>query len=371
MTLRNWLQFPHNPWSFRHMRELFPTGEVGTGGRTPSKLATGPRLDVERLTFKDADGQDVTAGDYFRREFVDGFIVLHRGRVVFENYYASMKPGDRHLWQSMTKSFTGLMAEVLIEKGKLDPSRTAESYVPELQGTPWGQATLRQLLDMEVNVEEPSTRAAELPPDFWSKAHFLETLKTSGAVQKGPNGATWFYTNNAPQTVGLVLAKVSGKSWHALAQELVWDKLGAQSSADIWLDTQAQAAAAGGFSSTLRDAARFGQMMVDEGRVGDRQVVPASVIRRLRQNAGNATRTAQGNVLMLRQRPDMAYKSYWYQDSGPSGTLEALGIFGQHLHANPAERIVIVQFGSYTGPGPNPLHWTRLVAAIRKALVQK
>jgi CubicO group peptidase (beta-lactamase class C family) len=353
------------------MRELFPTGEVGTGGRTPSKLATGPRLDVERLTFKDADGQDVTAGDYFRREFVDGFIVLHRGRVVFENYYASMKPGDRHLWQSMTKSFTGLMAEVLIEKGKLDPSRTAESYVPELQGTPWGQATLRQLLDMEVNVEEPSTRAAELPPDFWSKAHFLETLKTSGAVQKGPNGATWFYTNNAPQTVGLVLAKVSGKSWHALAQELVWDKLGAQSSADIWLDTQAQAAAAGGFSSTLRDAARFGQMMVDEGRVGDRQVVPASVIRRLRQNAGNATRTAQGNVLMLRQRPDMAYKSYWYQDSGPSGTLEALGIFGQHLHANPAERIVIVQFGSYTGPGPNPLHWTRLVAAIRKALVQK
>ncbi|WP_293857559.1 serine hydrolase [uncultured Alsobacter sp.] len=368
VTLRNWLVFPFNRWAFRHVRELFPTGEVARTAETASRLRRGEALAVDQIRFEAADGKTVTAAEHFRREFIDGFIVLHRGRLVYEGLFSSMQASDRHLWQSMTKSFTGLLAEILIEQGKLDPARTAADYVPDLRGTPWGAATLRHLLDMEVNVEEPSTRAAELPPDFWSKAHFLDALRDSGATQKGPNGTAWFYTNNAPQTVGLVMAKVTGQSWHGLARDLVWAPLRTEASGDIWLDTQGQAAAAGGFSSTLRDAARFGQMMADGGKVGGRQVVPAAVIERLGASAGNAARTAAGNVLMLRQQPKMSYRSYWYQVNDGTRAIEGLGIFGQHLHVNPAERLVIVQFGSFTGPGPDPRNWTRLVEAIRAAL---
>lgn len=367
VTLENWLTFPLNRWAFRNMRALFPTGAIAPAGAAAA-LAPGKPLDVAALRFPDAAGTAVTAEDYFRREFIDGFIVLQGGRIVYERYFSGMRPDEAHLWQSMTKSVTGLLAEMLIAEGVLDPARTAGDYVPEIAGTVWGRASLRDLLDMAVNVEEPSTRAAELPRDFWSRVNFLAALRAPDARQAGPNGSVFFYTNSAPTTIGLVMTKVTGKSWHQLAGEMLWSKLGAEQEANVWLDRDGQAAAAGGLSSTLRDAARLGAMLAQGGRFNGRQVVAPAVIARLREPAGNSALTAKGNVLMLRQRPAMSYRSYWYQVNDGHGSLEALGIYGQHMYVNPALDVTIVQLGSFTGPAPDPRNWTALVAAIIAAL---
>lgn len=367
VTLQNWLQFPLNRWAFRNMRALFPTGAVVRGGAV-AMLGQGDGLDVPALSFPDAEGKSITASSYFRREFIDGFIVLHKGKVVYEGYFSSMRADELHLWQSMTKSVTGLLAEMLIEEGQLDPKKTAGDYLPEIAGTVWGKARLRDLLDMAVDVREPSTRAAELTAGFWSDVNFLAGLKAPGAEQAGPNGSVFYYTNSAPTTVGLVMTRVTGKSWHQLASELLWSSLGTESEANIWLDKEGQGAAAGGLSSTLRDAARLGQMIVQRGRYNGTQIVPEAVIDRLRQSNGNSGLTAQGNVLMLRQQPRMSYRSYWYQVNDGTGALEALGIYGQHMHLDPANDITIVQLGSFTGPAPDPRNWRALVDAITAAL---
>ncbi len=367
VTLQNWLDFPFNRWAFRNMRALFPTGVVAPGPQA-LPLPAGTPLDVAALHFTDGAGRDTTAAEYFRRDFVDGFIVLHKGAVVYEGYFSSMQPENLHLWQSMTKSVTGLLAEMLIAEGTLDPAKPAGDYIPEIAGTVWGKATLRELLDMVVDVREPSTRAAELPADFWSRVNFLASVRAPGAEQAGPNGGVFYYTNSAPTTVGLVMTKVTGKSWQQLASDMLWSKLGSDHEANIWLDRDGQAAAAGGLSSILRDAARFGQMLARGGLWNSKQVVPPAVIEHLRQDAGNAVLAAQGNVLMLRQRPGMSYRSYWYQVNDGKGSLEALGIYGQHMHINPVDDITIVQLGSFTGPAPDPRNWTALVGAITAAL---
>lgn len=363
VTLRDWLTFPKNRWAFRHMQSLFPTGPVQRDG-APAALAEGTPLDVAALTFTDGEGRKAKAADYFANENVDGFIVLHHGRIVYESYFDGMRPSQPHLWQSMTKSLTGLMAETLAAEGKLDLSRTAASYAPEIAETVWGKATLRNLLDMEVGADEPSTRAAQMPPDFWSKANFLAALKDPAVKPAGENGKTWYYTNSAPQTVGLAMTKATGRSWHDLAQEMFWSKLGAQADGNIWLDTDGQAAAAGGFSSTLRDAARFGEMIAARGKVGEQQVIPAAVVETIFRKNGNSGLTKRGNVAMLVQRPEMSYRSYWYQVNDGSGAVEALGIFGQHMYVNPTARVTIVQFGSYREAAVPPMNWTRLSEAI-------
>lgn len=367
VTLKNWLEFPFNRWAFRNMRALLPTGSVSPGG-PGMPLTAGAPLAVEALHFTDASGKDISAAEYFQREYVDGFIVLHKGRIAYEGYFSSMQPSELHLWQSMTKSVTGLLAEMLIAEGKLDPAKPAGDYVPEIAGTVWGKATLRDLLDMAVDVREPSTRAAELPPDFWTRVNFLASLREPGAEQAGPNGGVFYYTNSAPTTVGLVMTKVTGKTWQQLAGEMLWSKLGSETAANIWLDRDGQAAAAGGLSSTLRDAARFGEMVARGGAWNGQQVVPEAVIAHLRQDAGNAALAGRGNVLMLRQRPGMSYRSYWYQVNDGKGSLEALGIYGQHMYIDPADDITIVQMGSYTGPAPDPRNWSALVGAITLAL---
>jgi CubicO group peptidase (beta-lactamase class C family) len=373
VSLQNWLGFPHNRWAFRNMQALFPTGAIPRGEGGVRALVKSRALNVETLSFKDADGQTTTVADYFKREHVDGFIVMHKGFIVYEGYFSSMKPTDQHLWQSMTKSVTGLLAEMLIHQGKLDANKPAGEYVPEITDTVWGKATVRELLNMAVAAKEPSTRAAELPADFWAQANFLESLKDSAVTQDGSNGRLFYYTNSAPQAVGLLMTKVTGKAWHQLAHEMIWSKLGSEREAHIWLDRDGQAAAAGGLSTTLRDAARFAEMLRNDGRFNSQQIVPKAVIASLRSsNAANPpANTSQGNVAMVKLRPEMSYKSYWYQANDGVGSTEFLGIFGQHLLINPAEQLSIVQFGSFTGPGPNALNWTGAMKAITTAVAKR
>ena len=373
VSLQNWLGFPQNRWAFRNMQALFPTGAILRGDGSVRTLAPGRPLDVESLSFKDADGNAITVGAYMKREHVDGFIVMHKGLVVYEGYLSSMKPSDQHLWQSMTKSVTGLMAEMLIHQGTLDANRAAGDYVPEIKDTVWGKASLRDLLNMAVAAKEPSTRAAELPADFWSKADFLESLKDPEVAQDGTNGRLFYYTNSAPQAIGLVMTKVTGKTWHQLAHEMIWSRLGVERDANIWLDRDGQAAAAGGLSTTLRDAARFAEMLRNEGRYNGRQIVPKAVMASLRSSTGAnpASSTSQGNVAMLKLRPAMSYKSYWYQANDGKGSSEFLGIFGQHMLISAADQISIVQFGSFTGPGPNALNWAGATKAITAALANR
>jgi hypothetical protein len=171
--------------------------------------------------------------------------------------------------------------------------------------------------------------------------------------------------------IGLVMSKVTGQSWHELARERVWSKIGAESEANIWLDTEGQGAAAGGMSSTLRDAARFAELVRNGGKIGQTQVVPAAAIAAIRAPAGNAGAAAVGNVALLKVRPGMSYKSYWYRVNDGKGSLEALGIFGQHIYVNPKDGITIVQLGSFTGPGPNPKNWSAAEQAIIAALAER
>jgi CubicO group peptidase (beta-lactamase class C family) len=108
--------------------------------------------------------------------------------------------------------------------------------------------------------------------------------------------------------------------------------------------------------------------MRNGGRVGTEQVVSPAAIAALRQSADNSAAAAVGNVALLRVRPGMSYKSYWYQVNDGKGSLEALGIFGQHIYVNPTDAITIVQLGSFTGPAPDPKNWSGVQQAIVSAL---
>uniref|UniRef100_A0A7S2QTM3 Beta-lactamase-related domain-containing protein n=1 Tax=Chlamydomonas chlamydogama TaxID=225041 RepID=A0A7S2QTM3_9CHLO len=381
VTLSNWLVFPYNRWSFRNIHTLFPTGTLRSRGKVKQLAYSRKQIDVEKLTLVDSNGQNITGKQYLADEYVDGLIVLSKGKVVYEKYLASMQPYETHLWQSMTKGMTGLLAEMLIANGTLDASKTAGDYVADIKDTPWGKATLRSLLDMEVNVNESSTKAADQSSSLWSNLRIMDYFFLNSTVQAGPNGAAWHYSNMAPQAIGLVMTNVTRKSYYQLAQDLIWSKIGAESDANVWLDKDGQAASAGGLSTTLRDAARYAEVL-RTGKSGRIRVIPERVLKYLRKNAGNSNITRAGNVLMLQQNPNMSYRSYWYQVNDGTGSLQALGIYGQHMLINPKDQLVIVQLASYTSSGPNPKDWTdlaetvtsavrmqRLAAAIRKNLM--
>ena len=64
--------------------------------------------------------------------YTDGFLVLHDGQVVTEQYPTGM-PADRtHLLMSVSKSFIGCVIGILADRGVIDVSAAVDYYVPEL-----------------------------------------------------------------------------------------------------------------------------------------------------------------------------------------------------------------------------------------------
>ena len=147
----DWDRPPWNRWSFQHVRELLPTAEVWRGNGPTSLLSQLP-MDLGGIEFERVDGVPTTLETFLDDTYTDGFLVLHRGRILCERYFNGMNERTLHLSQSVAKSVTAAAAGCLVAKGLLDPAAQVTHYLPELGATAYQGATLQQVLDMTSGV---------------------------------------------------------------------------------------------------------------------------------------------------------------------------------------------------------------------------
>ncbi len=347
------LRPPYMRWAFRHAREMSATAGIRHAAQ-PLTLDGQPGTELDGTTFTVA-GKTISVADYLRDTHTDGFIVLHQGRIVYERYLAGFGPYQPHIWASMTKSVTGLLAAMLIEQGKLDPQARLAAYVPELAGNPFGEATVQQNLDMEVPVGYPEG----LPPDLGlfgavgivprkpdapdTIYDFLKVVHATGQPDHSANGGVWYYQNGSPEAVAWALRRITGKSWSQLVTETIWSRL-ADDDAYVQVDRLTTEMASGGMNSTLRDAARFAEA-VRRAAAGDGSggISPAAVRIALKP-ATNQARFARGNTTP--GRDGYGYRHYWFQRNDGDGSVEASGRFGQKIYINPAKGLTVVKFSA-------------------------
>lgn len=357
-------KFPRTRWSFSHMRELMPTAEVwrGTG-----KVHVFPRAEqkLDDVSFTDMDGQPRTWAEALAKTWTDGVVVVHRGRIVYERYFGALSPERPHLAFSVTKSFVGTLAAMLVDEGRLDPSAGVTRYVPELANTAYGDATVRQVMDMTVGVQysenytDPKAEiyaymvaAGFLPPPPGvvgsdSIYDFLRTLQKSGE-----HGEAFAYKTVNTDVLAWVVQRVSGQSLPQLISARIWQKLGAEHSAYILLDRTGTASGGGGLNTSLRDLARVGEMMRLKGRFNGQQIVPAAVVAGIAAGADKAKFARAGYATL----PNWSYHDMWWVSD--EGYFMARGIFGQAIYIDPLHEVVIARFGSHplaSNPVQDPL----------------
>ena len=149
VSRRHFYRFPQLRWSFSHWRELFPTADIARGTRPVSALPRAARADLDAVTFVPlGGGTTLTWAQSLAANYTDGIVVLHRGRIVYERYFGALRPDGRHIAHSVTKTFFGTIAAALVAEGKLDPVAPVTRYVPELRDSAFGDATVRQVMDM-------------------------------------------------------------------------------------------------------------------------------------------------------------------------------------------------------------------------------
>lgn len=357
ITPLNWDQPGHAAWSFSHMRRLFPTAPVARGAGPVAALPQAPQ-DIDRLPLARDDGSGMALLDFLRASDTNGFIVLHRGRVIYERYFNGFEPEDAHLAMSVSKSVAGDLMGILVAEERIDPAAPIAHYIPDLKATGYAGATVQHVLDMQTGV-----RFIEDYYDLDSDAFKID-IACGWKPQRNPDdpislydmirgvkperahGEYFTYRSADTDLLGWLMETVTGTDLADLLSDRLWSKLGTEHDAYYALDKVGTALADGGFCASLRDFARFGQMQLDQGLFNGHQIVPADWVRRTRRGDPSKFRTEPYKT----QMPKGAYSHQWWVRDPDAGVQLARGIFGQMIYVDPPNEMVVVKLSTWPTP---------------------
>ena len=181
--------------------------------------------DLGRFEFTDFTGKKRNLAQFLEDQHIDALVLWSHGKLRQEIYRNGETARTRHLMMSVTKSFTGLVAEMLIAEGKLDETKQITDYVPELKGSAYDGATLRNLMNMEIGIDfseiydDPNSTIFQfsyaagfrpVPPGvkaFPSLYEFLPSLR-----KKGEHGKDFHYVTANSEVLGWVIEKVQASA---------------------------------------------------------------------------------------------------------------------------------------------------------------
>ena len=194
----DFFSFPKLRWVVCHFRELMPTVAVARGpeGFRPLERAIDEGIGAVEFTPL-GGGEPMTWDEAFDANYTDGVIVLHRGRVVHERYAGCLDERGMHGAMSVTKSLTGLLAETLVAEGALDEDALVREVVPELEGSAFGDATVRQVMDMTTALSY-SEDYSDPDADVWTYSAAASTLPKPEGYE-GPRGYFEFLQTVEPE----------------------------------------------------------------------------------------------------------------------------------------------------------------------------
>lgn len=360
VTLKNFMAPPYNRWAFQHIRELVPTRDVYRGDGPVVALGESP-LPLDELEFTLHDGSTIDLPTWLDESRTDAFLVMHKGRIVYERYMNNMVPYRQHQMFSATKSLIGTMTLMLIDEGRIDPERMLASYIPELEGSAFGDATVQQVLDMTTSI---SFNEDYVDPnaDIWQYGVLFGLWGSPAADYDGPDsiytylptlqkgesehGYAFHYVTPNTDVLGWLNSRITGKGPAALLSERIWQRLGTERDGYFWLGLEGAAMAGGGLNITARDAARFGQMILQGGRYNGQQILPAAVAERILQ-PGNREVFNKYYEDPWYEHVGYAYHDQWWTFNNPHKAVSAIGVHGQFIYIDPVAQMVVVKQSSH------------------------
>ncbi|GAA3972057.1 hypothetical protein GCM10023085_62870 [Actinomadura viridis] len=288
--------------------------------------------------------------------------VLRDGKLAGEWYFGGTEATTTQNVWSATKSITSVLVGIAQDDGALRVDDSASKWIEEWKGTPAEAVTVRDLLSND------SGREWAFTTDYRRLLAAQDRTKFAiGLKQQHKPGEIWVYNNSAIQTLQRVLQKSTGRDVARFAEERLFRPLG-MNRTTMTADRTGNAQTFMGVNSTCHDMARFGQMMLDKGRVRGRQVVSAAYVKAATGKPSTKLNAAYGYLWWL-NRPGPVLSPRAATDLGGAGRPAAtrgrlvpgappqlywaLGLGNQLVQVDPETRTVVVRLGKME-PRPKP-----------------
>jgi len=310
--------------NFSHMDAMFFSTPLDVPDASASELPTEPRAMPNGLD-KWVTDRSVTA-----------LVVLKDGSIAHESYYQDTSPEDLRISWSVAKSFLSALMGIIVEEGDIasidDP---VTKYAPDLVGTAYDGASIRNVLNMASGV-----KFNEDYLDFNSDINKMgRVLAMGGSMDKftaslegrdRAAGEAWQYVSIDTHVIGMVIRGATGRNISELMVETLLTPLGLEADPYYLTDGNGVAFVLGGLNLRTRDYARLGQMFLQGGMYNGKQIVPADWVA---QSTLPTAPTATGAV-------QYGYQ-WWMPADAADGEYFARGVYGQYIYVDSASQVVI------------------------------
>lgn len=332
-----------NSLTFRSMDTLFETRSVPRGGPVWQLPRADHPLDFT-YSFK---GATYTPQQFLDRTYTNALLVMKDGKIVSEIYRNNTNERTRFMGWSMTKSITSILIGCALAEGRIKSlDEPITLYLPELKAGGYDGVTIRQIMQMRSGVDyeerydfdKPGTAARNhIASLVKNVARFADAARTVKRIHEP--GSVFQYKTLDTAVLGWLVERVSGgNSVAGYTAQRLWEPLGAESDGFYIMDGApgvGREFSGAGFNATLRDFARVGLMMLDDGKANGRQIISPGWIK------ASTTSGGQGG----------GYGLQWWL-MGDQGAYSAIGLQGQYIYVDPRSRTVVVKL-SYFPPGDN------------------
>jgi CubicO group peptidase (beta-lactamase class C family) len=166
------------------------------------------------------------------------------------------------------------------------------------------------------------------------------------SIQKdGTHGQAFSYKSPNAEVLSWIVQRVAGQSLASLLSEKIWSKIGAEQDAYIELDSSGIETGAIGLNTTLRDMARFAEMLASGGKLGEKQILSPLALKELLAPPDDAARDAFAKAGYATLK-GWTYHDMWWFTNNAHHAFTGRGIFGQGVYIDPVADVVIVRYAS-------------------------
>jgi CubicO group peptidase (beta-lactamase class C family) len=270
------------------------------------------------------------------------FLVFQDGKLLYEKYFDGYTPQTISGSFSAAKSIISLLIGIAIDEGKIKSvDDLVGDYVPRFKKDGWEKLRIKDLLTMSSgsNYKESDMSYFSLNASAYYGDN--EEFLIDHLFPKEPAGVNWEYRSADTQVLGFIVEKAFGKSISSLVAEKFMGPMGAEADAK-WLtdgDKKHEKAFCC-FNGVARDYARFGQLVLQDGKWGDKQIVSQKYIQE-----------ATSPALYLKDpneegKPvDFYGYQYWMFNEQGHKVVAQNGLFGQYVYIIKDKNAVVVRLG--------------------------
>jgi hypothetical protein len=290
--------FPELRWAWSNIRQLVPTVNVWRGAG-PASVLPRQEHDIGASASVTMDGRPMTFARMLEETYADGIAVLHRGKLIYERYFGALKPHKPHIAMSVTKSFTGTLAGILVAEGKIDPQAPVTDYVPELRTSAFGDARVHEAMDMTTGLEytevytdknsgvfglRRANGMAPIEPGYEGATNIFDFL--CAQKKQGEHGKAFAYKTVNSDVLAWICRRASGMTLSDLLSMHIWSPMGAEEDAHYHVDRIGTESGGGGFrprcaispASARRSATTAASTAARSCRPNSSRKSPAAVI---------------------------------------------------------------------------------------------